>query len=416
MEGGFIARRPPAVASKWLGGAPRPELTGFWPVLFGVVPAGQQLGYTAEVLKLPWLCFLRSATLVALCASTALLSDYIAGTPTFCSAASGCGAVRASAYSHFVLGDSFFIPLPALGLLGFAVLMSVSFVSRALTRAVAGAGGLIALCLLLIQAVVVRHFCWLCVSVDLAALVAAVSAFAADASAFDGSKPPRLRVWVWWALSGLSLAAPLAWPAVRLAPPVPVAISSRYRPGKINVIEFADFECPACRRFAGILKQALAPYGDRVHFERLNKPLEMHPAARDLARAYVCALAQDHGEPMAEALFAAEDLSPVAVDQLAVRVGLDPARFASCMLDPKTNQQIERESSLLGPPEFEGLPTTYIGGKRLLGVQSVEVVTDALERAARAEGSRGLSGYVYVPLVALLGLLCVRLGLRRKAE
>lgn len=416
MEGAFIARRPPAVASKWPPGAWRRELTGFWPVLFGVVPARQQLGYTADVPKLPWLCFLRSATLVALCASTALLSDYIAGTPTFCSAASGCGAVRDSPYSHFVLGEAFFIPLPALGLLGFAILLSVSFVSRALTRAVAGAGGLIALSLLVIQAVLVRHFCWLCVTVDLAALVAALSAFAADSSAFDASKPRRLRVWVWWVLAGLALGAPLVWPAVRLAPPVPASISSRYRPGKINVVEFADFECPACRRFAPILKRALAPYAERVHFERLNKPLEMHPAARDLARAYVCASAQERGEPMAEALFAAEDLSPGAVDQLAQSVGLDPARFASCMLDPQTNARIERESSLLVPPEFEGLPTTYIGGRRLLGVQSAEVVTDALERAARGEGSRGLSGYVYAPLVALLGLLAVRLGLRRKPE
>jgi hypothetical protein len=68
---------------------------------------------------------------------------------------------------------------------------------------------------------------------------------------------------------------------------------------------------------------------------------------------------------------------------------------------------------LLVPPELEGLPTTYIGGKRLLGVQSPETIADALERAARGEGTSGVSGFVYLPTVAFLALLILRFGLRR---
>ena len=96
-----------------------------------------------------------------------------------------------------------------------------------------------------------------------------------------------------------------------------------YRPGKINVVEFADFECPACRRFSGILKDALASCGDRVHFVRLNKPLDMHPYAPDLARAYVCGQAQKVVEPMADALFATQDMTPAGIDKLAQTLGLD---------------------------------------------------------------------------------------------
>ena len=68
------------------------------------------------------------------------------------------------------------------------------------------------------------------------------------------------------------------------------------------------------------------------------------------------------------------------------------------------------------PPELEGLPTTYIGGKRLLGVQSPEAVEDALEHAARGDGVRGLSWIVYAPLVALALLLVLRAGLRRRSR
>ena len=365
--------------------------------------------------KLPWLTLVRVAALVALATSAALLSDYVAGTPSFCSAASGCGIVRQSQYSHVTLGDGHFIPLPAFGVAGFAALFAATFLSRSLTMVAAAMGGLTALWLLWIQATVVQHFCWLCVTTDVSAVAAAAAALSLQSSMWEHELTARLRAWAWWALAALSLAAPLAWPQLKASPPLPSAVLSLYQQSKINVVEFADFECPACRRFSGILKEALVPYGERVRFVRLNKPLEMHEYARDAARAYVCAQAQQRGEPMADALFATPDLKPAAVDKLAEAVGLDSKLFDACLLDPTTNARVDHEAGMLVPPELEGLPTTYIGGKRLLGVQSPETVADALERAARGESASGLSGYVYLPMVALCGLLILRFGLRRSS-
>jgi hypothetical protein len=42
------------------------------------------------------------------------------------------------------------------------------------------------------------------------------------------------------------------------------------------------------------------------------------------------------------------------------------------------------------------------------------MVQDALERAARGEGQRGLSGYVYASLVSLALLVVLRFGLVRR--
>jgi protein-disulfide isomerase len=192
-------------------------------------------------------------------------------------------------------------------------------------------------------------------------------------------------------------------------------VLSYYRPDKINVVELADYQCPACRRFHGILKSALKPYGDRVHFVRLNKPLASHVYARDAARAAICAEAQGKLEPMADALFGAQDLSPEGIDRVAASVGLEAKPFEACMLSPETEARVERESALLVPPELEGLPTTYIGGTRLLGVRSAAEVEDALERARRGEGNTGVAWFVYLPAVALLGLLLVRTGLKSRS-
>jgi predicted DsbA family dithiol-disulfide isomerase len=314
------------------------------------------------------------------------------------------------------VGDGKFLPLPLFGLAGFVLLFAASLASRRATQLAAAVGGVVAAFLLYQQAFVLRTFCWLCVTTDLSALVAAGAAFMLRPSVWEEELHARLRPWAWWGLGALAVLAPLTWPGVKAAPPVPAGVLALYQPGKLNVVEFADFQCPACRRFSGILKEALASYGSRVHFVRLNKPLDMHQYARDAAHAAVCAEAQHKAEPMADALFAADDLTPAGIDKIAASLGLDAKEFESCVLDPKTEARVERESALLVPPELEGLPTTYIGGKRLLGVQSPEVVADALERAARGEGATGISGYVYLPMVAMLGLLLVRFGLRRDAR
>ncbi|MDF3064863.1 MAG: hypothetical protein K0R38_464 [Polyangiaceae bacterium] len=363
--------------------------------------------------KLPWLVVLRALALLALGASAALLSDYMADSPSFCGAASGCGAVRRSALSHVSLGSGTFVPLPAFGVAGFAALYIASLLSRRLTQGLAAIGAAVALYLLYVQALELQQFCWLCVTADVSAVLSAGAALGLGPSTWEEDARSRLRPWAWWAFGALALGAPLLWPRVKLAPPVPAGVLAYYRPGKINVVEFADFQCPACRRFAGILKGELAPYGDRVHFVRLNKPLASHVFAEDAARAAVCAEAQGRAEPMADALFQTEDLSRPGIAKLASGLGLDASRFDACVADPATSARVERESALLVPPELEGLPTTYIGGKRLLGVQSAEAVADALKRAERGQGNVGVSGYVYMTLVALLTLAVLRFGLRR---
>lgn len=324
--------------------------------------------------------------------------------------------MRQNALSHFIFsfGDSkLVLPLPGIGLAGFASLYLASLLSRRATQVAAVIGGMSALYLLYVQAFEIKHFCWLCVTTDVSAIVAAAAALCLQPSVWEDAERSRLRPWAWWAFGVLAVAAPLAWPFVKLAPPVPSQVLARYVPGKVNVVEFADFQCPACRMFSGILKAALRPYGDKVHFVRLNKPLSVHQFAEDAARAAVCGEAQHKAEPMADALFATDDLSPAGIDRLAQALSLDAKQFEQCMLDAATNARVKRESDMLVPPELEGLPTTYIGGKRLLGVQSPETVADALARAARGDGQAGVSGYVYVPIVALLGLLIARFGLRR---
>lgn len=344
--------------------------------------------------------------------------DYRSADLAFCSAESGCAALRRSEVAYLwgvgiKLGVR--VTLPDLGLLSFAALYALTltrFVHIAARLAVAG--GLIALALLGTQAFIVQRFCWLCVTVDLSALVAGVAALKLLKADSDAAPAPALGLvpWAWAALAAIAVTAPALWPQVRPLPPLPASIRSYYRPDKINVVEFADFQCPYCRNLHSRLKALLAPYGERVHFARLNMPLESHEHARDAALAALCAEPSGKADLLADFLFTTDDLSVPAIQRRAAELGIDPAAFDSCRAAPETKARLEAEMKAVADAGLEGLPTTYVGGKRLVGAQSDDSFKAALERAARAEDETGVPGWAYLLVVLASILTVLRLGYR----
>lgn len=394
-----------------------------------------------------WLLVLRLATLVALASSAALLVDYVSSNPTFC-ASGGCAEVRESGFGYVPLPGGALLPLPVVGLVAFSTLLGLSLLPTARQRArlvppLAFAMAFIGALLLLLQVVVIRELCAFCVIVDLSALCVGGAALGLRGFGWDEStreeltqthiidpshlmaesqrlpgvwrddsrvySPPnplvpaarkvslfRIRPWA-WALLGLCCAlAPLAWPRVRPEAPVPAEILAYYRPGRLNVVEFADFECPHCRALHARLKALLAEHGDRVNFTRLHAPLPMHPNARAAARAAVCAEKLGKGEPMADELFALPKLSSKSMRQAALDVGLDGAAFDACLLDPKAEARVAYDFSVLERTGLRGLPTTYVGAQRILGAQPDEVFRDAIEAELRGEGHRGVPAWAFV--------------------
>jgi predicted DsbA family dithiol-disulfide isomerase/uncharacterized membrane protein len=404
---------------------------------------------------------LRIATLVALAASAALLVDYVAASPTFCGTG-GCATVRQSGFGYVPLPGGVLLPLPVLGMMAYSTLLGLSLLPTARQRArmvppLAFAIAFVGALLLLLQAVVIRELCAFCVVVDLCSLCVGGAALGLRGFGWDESTreeltqtfivdpshlmaesqrlpgvwrddsriytPPnplvssergvgnlRLRPWAWSLLGFLCVMAPLVWPRVRPEAPVPGPLLGYYQHGRINVVEFADFECPHCRDLHGRLKAMFGAYGDRVHFTRLHAPLPSHADARGAARGSVCAEAQGKNEPMADRLFTQRDLTPPAVRKAAAELGLDMAKFDACLADPKTDARIDADIALLESAGFEGLPTTYVGAERILGAQPDEVFRDALDAAARGEGQTGVPAWAYVGGFIALVLGIAHLG------
>jgi predicted DsbA family dithiol-disulfide isomerase len=368
---------------------------------------------------------IRLSALLALGLSTALFGDYRTSEPSFCGAGSGCEAVRRSGFGFIPIGDLVVLPMPLFGVIGFSVLLSATLLPsaklrRLLVPASAYTGGLAAVGLVLLQARI-GAFCSLCVSVDSLAVIAAAATFALGRRGFDelqSNGDSDLATWAWALLALLGFGTPFFWSSLQPTPPVPGGILTLYRAGKINVVAFADFECPHCRGLHPRLHALLEPYGERVNFVFMNRPLDSHEFARGAAKSAICADELGQGEAMRKLLFGAEDLSPPAMRSAAQSLGVDLEKYDRCMVADTTNQRIEHDIALLDQAGFQGLPTTYIGDERLVGFnpKTEFKFSEAIERAASGSKKASLPAAGYFGGAAALALLTALLGRRFRAK
>jgi protein-disulfide isomerase/uncharacterized membrane protein len=142
---------------------------------------------------------------------------------------------------------------------------------------------------------------------------------------------------------------------------------------KVKLVEFSDFECPYCGRFAQELQSLRAAFPDdqlSIHF--MQFPLSFHPNARLFAAVSICA--QSHGKfwETHDALFAlAEErrqkrISKAVTDAelvtLATSVGLDPESLLTCAKSPATDARVQADLDQGQRLGVMGTPTWYLNG------------------------------------------------------
>ncbi|MBI1915815.1 MAG: thioredoxin domain-containing protein [Planctomycetes bacterium] len=325
------------------------------------------------------LCALRLLALLGLAVSTVSLVDQLSSRPLFCGFESGCNEVMRSAFGR-VAG----VPLPVVGVVAFGLFFALSlFPNRPAGRLLAplallaGAAGL---ALLLVQVLVLKRLCRLCLVVDACALFLAVVELGLPSSVPQAAPARR---WPWVILAALAVALPPVWSLLKPPPPVPEAVKAHWVDGKVTVVLVTDFDCPACRETHPILEAFLREKGDDVRLVRFVYPLPQHANARHAARAYWCANAQGKGDSMAQALFGSNDLSPEGCERIAAGLGLDLKRYRPCVTAATTDEAIDATSGWAPQSGLRGLPLVWIQDQALAGAQTPESLRAAFERASR---------------------------------
>ena len=110
----------------------------------------------------------------------------------------------------------------------------------------------------------------------------------------------------------------------------------------VTLVEFSDFQCPFCQRVAPTLKQPRETYGDKLRIVWKDFPLtQIHPQAFKAGEAAHCAGEQGKYWEYHDRLFENQQaLQPADLKKHAADLGLDAAKFASCLDSSKYGERV----------------------------------------------------------------------------
>jgi protein-disulfide isomerase len=144
----------------------------------------------------------------------------------------------------------------------------------------------------------------------------------------------------------------------------------------VTVVEFADYQCPACAQFANfVASQFKTEFVDtgKVRYAYRDFPLDIHPNAPLAAVAASCANAERRWAAMHDFLFRAqgqwaasstETFKTQLVDY-ARQLGLDNAAFQTCLSSNQFEDAIQRDRDAGTRAGLNGTPTFVVNGYRL---------------------------------------------------
>ncbi len=147
----------------------------------------------------------------------------------------------------------------------------------------------------------------------------------------------------------------------------------------VTLIEFADYECPACRSAFSPLKMVLPQYRDKIRFVFKHFPLQYHKNAYQASQAALCAEKQGKFWEYHTKLFTGT-LEQKDLESYAVDVRLNRNEFNECMSRNEFNAKIENDMNMGTSAGVEGTPTLFLNGKPIKAKLTVPFLNDLLTK------------------------------------
>lgn len=159
---------------------------------------------------------------------------------------------------------------------------------------------------------------------------------------------------------------------------------------KVVIVEFADYQCPACSAARKTFEDLHKEVGDRVLFVFKNFPLsnkcngsmqsDMHPYSCDIARLARCA--GQYGKFWEYHKLAFDEQSRASLEQAKVwgqKVGLTEAQITQCLNSADILAKLRDDADVGTRAGVDGTPAVYINGRKYTGERTVQALRSAIE-------------------------------------
>ena len=150
--------------------------------------------------------------------------------------------------------------------------------------------------------------------------------------------------------------------------------------GKTVLMEFSDYQCPACKAYYPLVEQLVKDEGDNITFVYRNFPLPQHGNAMTSARAAEAAGRQGKFWEMHNKIFENQDAwaeknssdAAVIFQDYAKNLGLDLTRFNADYNDKTIQVKILNDYKSGVNLNVQGTPTFFVNGKKINNPTSLD--------------------------------------------
>jgi len=191
-----------------------------------------------------------------------------------------------------------------------------------------------------------------------------------------------------------STSAPIPFTATT----VPALTSADWTRGDatstVSVIEYGDFECPACGAYEPIVEQLTSEYGNRVLFAFRNFPLyQIHPFAMIAAQAAEAAglqgkywemhdlLYQKQAEWTANTSLSTSDVISKYFNVYATTLGLNVTKFDTDINSGVVTAKVQKDLASGNAAQVDHTPTFFVNLTQIANPQSAAAFQNVIEAA-----------------------------------
>jgi protein-disulfide isomerase len=158
---------------------------------------------------------------------------------------------------------------------------------------------------------------------------------------------------------------------------------------KVTIVEFSDFQCPACKAYFPIVEEVLKAYPNDVRLVYKHFPLRtIHFRAEDAAFASEAASNQGKFWEMYSKLFDNQDTwvkesGTASFEKYAGELGLDVAKFKADFDSSAVKEKVRAAEKFGVDLGINSTPSFYVNEKKIENPQSLDEFKAVIDQAIK---------------------------------
>lgn len=154
----------------------------------------------------------------------------------------------------------------------------------------------------------------------------------------------------------------------------------------VQIIEYSDFECPACQKAAEFVSEIFKAYPGKIHFTFKHYPLQSHKWSPIAHAAAECAAIQNSFWEYHDMLYFNQPEWTVSSNpteyffRFAKDLGMDLDSLAVCIESSKIKSAVLSDRRQGEALQIKATPTFFINGERVVGPLEFKIKADRMVR------------------------------------